>query len=93
MAKFLSSWSLQIRVFFFLIVNSRRQISFHIIIFSKTKYSMAIGEDKNALKQKIFMFAVYGTLAKVKVTQSCLTVCDPMDIQSMKFSWPKYWIG
>ena len=40
---------------------------------------MAIGEDKNALKQKIFMFAVYGTLAKVKVTQSCLTVCDPMD--------------
>ena len=25
------------------------------------------------------MFAVYGTLAKVKVAQSCLTVCDPMD--------------
>ena len=53
MAKFLSSWSLQMRVFFFLIVNSRRQISFHIIMFSKTKHSMAIGEDKNALEQKI----------------------------------------
>ena len=29
---------------------------------------------------------------KVKVTQSCLTLCDPMDyIQSMEFSRPEYW--
>ena len=40
---------------------------------------MAIGEDTNALEQKIFLFAVYGTLANVKVAQSCLTLCDPMD--------------
>ena len=32
--------------------------------------------------------------AKVKVAQSCLTLCDPMDyIQSMEFSRPEYWSG
>ena len=38
---------------------------------------------------------------KVKVTQSCWTLCDPMDytvhgiwtIQSMEFSRPEYWSG
>ena len=25
------------------------------------------------------------------VIQSCLTFCDPMDIQSMEFSRPEYW--
>ena len=30
----------------------------------------------------------------VKVTQSCPTLCDPMDyIQSMEFSRPDYWSG
>ena len=28
---------------------------------------------------------------KVKVTQSCLTLCDPME--SMEFSRPEYWSG
>ena len=31
---------------------------------------------------------------KVKVTQSCQTVCDPMNyVQSMEFSRPEYWSG
>ena len=31
---------------------------------------------------------------KVKVAQSCPTLCDPMDsIQSMEFSRPEYWSG
>ena len=30
---------------------------------------------------------------KVKVAQSCLTLCDPMTIQSMEFSRPEYWSG
>ena len=31
---------------------------------------------------------------KVKVAQSCPTLCDPMDyIQSMDFSRPEYWSG
>ena len=31
---------------------------------------------------------------KVKVTQSCLTLCKPMDyIQSLEFSRPEYWVG
>ena len=31
---------------------------------------------------------------KVKVAQSCSTLCDPMEsIQSMKFSRPEYWNG
>ena len=31
---------------------------------------------------------------KVKIAQSCLTLCDPMDyIQSMEFSRPEYWSG
>ena len=30
---------------------------------------------------------------KVLVTQSCLTLCDPVDIQSMEFSRPEYWSG
>ena len=31
---------------------------------------------------------------KVKVTQLCLTLCDPMDCtQSMEFSRPEYWSG
>ena len=29
---------------------------------------------------------------KVKVTQSCLTLCDPMDY-TMEFSRPEYWSG
>ena len=30
---------------------------------------------------------------KVKVAQLCLTLCDPMAIQSMEFSRPEYWSG
>ena len=30
---------------------------------------------------------------KVKVAQSYLTLCDPMDYTSMEFSWPEYWSG
>ena len=30
---------------------------------------------------------------KVKVTQSCLTLCDPTTLQSMEFSKPEYWNG
>ena len=30
---------------------------------------------------------------EVKVVQSCPTLCDPMDIQSMEFSRPEYWSG
>ena len=30
---------------------------------------------------------------EVKVTQSCLTLCKLMDIQSMEFSRPEYWSG
>ena len=30
---------------------------------------------------------------KVKVSQSCLTLCDPMTIQSMECSRPEYWSG
>ena len=30
---------------------------------------------------------------KVKVAQSCPTLCDPMTIQSMEFSRPEYWSG
>ena len=28
---------------------------------------------------------------KVKVTRSCLTLCDPRTIQSMECSRPEYW--
>ena len=28
---------------------------------------------------------------KVKVAQSCPTLCDPMDCMSMEFSRPEYW--
>lgn len=45
----------------FLMENSGRQILFHMIIFSEKKDSLAVG-GKNALAQKSFMFAVYGTL-------------------------------
>ena len=31
--------------------------------------------------------------SKVKVAQSCLTLYDPMDIQSMEFSRREYWSG
>ena len=30
---------------------------------------------------------------KMKVTQSCLTLCDPMTIQFIEFSRPEYWSG
>ena len=30
---------------------------------------------------------------KVKVAQSCLTFCNPMDYRVMEFSWPEYWRG
>ena len=34
-----------------------------------------------------------GKKVKVKVIQLCLTLCDPMGIQSMEFSRPEYWSG
>ena len=33
------------------------------------------------------------TTVKMKVAQSCLTLCDPMDIQSREISRPEYWSG
>ena len=30
---------------------------------------------------------------KVKVTQSCLILCDPMDYTANEFSSPEYWSG
>ena len=30
---------------------------------------------------------------KVKVSQSRLTLCDPMDYKSVEFSRPEYWSG
>ena len=30
---------------------------------------------------------------KVKVTQSCPTLCDPMDYTVLEFSRPEYWSG
>ena len=30
---------------------------------------------------------------KVKVAQSCPTLCDPMEYTSMEFSRPEYWSG
>ena len=32
-------------------------------------------------------------IVKMKVTQWCLTLCDPMTIQSMEFSKPEYQSG
>ena len=39
----------------------------------------------------IFMYGVdSGLKVKVKITQSCLTLCDPVP---MEFSRPEYWSG
>ena len=35
----------------------------------------------------------YFSLVKMKVTQSCPTLCNPWTIQSMEFSRPEYWSG
>ena len=35
----------------------------------------------------------YGRKVKVKVSQSCLTPCYPLDYTSMEFSRPEYWSG
>ena len=35
----------------------------------------------------------YKQEVKVKVTQSCPTLCDPMDYPVMEFSRPEYWSG
>ena len=32
-------------------------------------------------------------LKQVKVAQSCLILCDPMDYKSMEFFRPEYWSG
>ena len=54
---------------------------------TRTHYSV-----KSCLSQMHF----YQThrVSEVKVAQSCLTLCDPMDYtQSMEFSRPEYWSG
>ena len=38
------------------------------------------------------LYVTTGKAMKVKVTQSHLTLCDPLDL-SMKFSRPEYWSG
>ena len=37
------------------------------------------------------LYSKFDMKVKVKVTQSCLTLCDPKTIQSMEFSRQKYW--
>ena len=45
------------------------------------------------------LWVVYGMkeperdAVKVKVTQSCPSLCNPMTIQYMEFSRPEYWSG
>ena len=34
---------------------------------------------------------LYSVKPKVKVAQSCLTLCNPWTLQSMEFSRPEYW--
>ena len=34
-----------------------------------------------------------GSPAAAKSLQSCLTLCDPVDIQAMEFSRTEYWSG
>ena len=41
----------------------------------------------------IYSFIIFVQPYEVKVSQSCLPLCDSMDIQSMEFSRPKYWSG
>ena len=49
------------------------------------------------VSRNISMFsAISGSASapvKVKVTQSCLTLCNPMSVQSMEFSRLEYWSG
>ena len=43
---------------------------------------------------KVFeMVFLYLKWNEVKVSQSCLTLCDPWTIQSLEFSRPEYWCG
>ena len=37
--------------------------------------------------------AVLDIQVKVKVSQSCPTLCNPVDYTVMEFSRPKYWSG
>ena len=39
------------------------------------------------------MVLFYHKHTEVKVAQSCLTLCNPMTVQSMEFSRPEYWNG
>ena len=42
----------------------------------------------------MFVIGNQEKVKKVKVTQSCLTLCNPMNCtQSMEFSRPEYWSG
>ena len=46
---------------------------------------------KTKINKRDTIKLTFFTKVKVKVTQSCLTLCDPMDY--MEFPRPEYWSG
>ena len=61
-----------------------------IIVFINQQYLL---HSLNFLYSRCIVYVNRYERAKVKIAQSCLTLCDPMDIQSMEFSRPEYWSG
>ena len=52
------------------------------------------GEDTQSDTHKDGRMYMCARICIVKVTQSCPTLCDPMDyMQSLEFSRPEYWSG
>ena len=49
---------------------------------------ITVSEISQKEKDKYHMISLI-----VKVTQSCLSLCDPRTIQSMELSRPGYWSG
>ena len=41
----------------------------------------------------VFVGKAFASLESERESQSCQTLCDPLNIQSMEFSRPEYWSG
>ena len=69
----------------------------NILFFLTPKAMCAFLYDEYTVRQALEKMDLLqksgGKKVKVKVTQLCLTLCDPWTIQSMEFSRPEYWSG
>ena len=71
------------------VVLKNKRISTCNAVGTKTGNKAASSPEKKGISGPLSLLDL--TAVKVKVTQSCPTLCNPVDYRAMEFSRPEYW--